>query len=199
MPTPKEKGQILSVGAKNYIAGLAKQHVYGYRPLIETKEMKKGLTVENESIALLNEVLFTNHKKNELRAVNDWLTGECDIHDETLGEITDVKSSWSLATFPATPDEGKDSGYEWQLRAYMLLYGSYYATLAYCMVDTPDELLTDWDDDKIHKVSHIDPVLRVTRLHFTRDAGQDSLIKQKVEAAQKYYLEAIEAIHNHHK
>ncbi len=30
------------------------------------------------------------------------------------------------------------------------------------MIDTDDELLSDWDNRDIHKVSHIDPTKRIT-------------------------------------
>jgi hypothetical protein len=100
MTDPKEKGEILSKGAKTYLEAMAKEYVYGFNQVITGKYMDKGQIVEEESIALYNSVFFTNYKKNTERRNNDWITGECDIF--TGSKIIDIKSSWSLATFPAT-------------------------------------------------------------------------------------------------
>lgn len=195
MAKPREKGKVLSEGAKTYISELAKQHVYNFTKQVSTREIQKGLIVEPESIALLNDVLFSSFAKNAERRQNDWLTGECDIC--TGSAIHDIKSSWSLSTFPATPSEGESNDYEWQLRGYMMLWDADQAELDYCMVDTPDELI-GYEDESLHKVSHIDPLLRVTRLQFTRTQEAEDLIKYKVEAAQKYFVQAIEEIYASH-
>jgi hypothetical protein len=196
MPTPKAKGQILSVGAKTYIDSLAKQHVYGYTKQITTKEMQKGIVVEPQSIALLNEVLFTNFTKNEQRFENELIAGTPDIITST--HVYDTKSSWSLNTFPATVEDAQNNDYEWQLRGYMMLCNINYAEVAFCMVDTPDELI-GFEEESAHRVSHIDPLLRVTRVKYERDAGLESVIKQKCEAAQEYFEEAVEAIRGDHR
>src|SRR3546814_17941345 len=81
------------------------------------------------SIELYNSVFFTDHKKNTERRTNDWITGECDIFDGRT--IKDIKSAWSLATFPKTPASAHDSGYEWQGRAYMWLWGAEEFELAF--------------------------------------------------------------------
>ena len=62
------------------------------------------------------------------RIKNDWITGECDIF--TGDTVIDIKSSWSLTTFPLLASMGENSGYEWQLRAYMMLWDCPSAALA---------------------------------------------------------------------
>ncbi len=135
MTDPKGKDELLSVGAKTVVEKMAKEIVYGYEEVITSKYMEKGIAVEDDSIALLNEVFFTSHVKNTERKTNDWITGECDIY--TPAKIIDIKSSWSLPTFPATSAAGKDKTYEWQGRAYMWLYDAPEFDVAYCMVSTP--------------------------------------------------------------
>jgi hypothetical protein len=195
MTEPKSKDEVLSVGAKTYVEDLASEFVYGYTKLISSKEMDKGIIVENASIALLNDVMFTSYAKNTERKTNDWLTGECDI--DTGSKIIDIKSSWSLPTFPATVRAGRNKDYEWQLRGYMMLWDREEAEIAYCMVTTPDELIR-FEPTEIHYVDHIDPALRVTRVPYQRDKALEEKIKAKIEAARSYFDEVVELIATEH-
>lgn len=195
MTEPKSKDEVLSVGAKTYVEDLASEFVYGYTKLISSKEMDKGIIVESTSIALLNDVMFTSYTKNVERKTNDWLTGECDIF--TGSKIIDIKSSWSLPTFPATVRAGRDKDYEWQLRGYMMLWDCDESEIAYCMVTTPDELIR-FEPTEIHYVDHIDPALRVTRVPYQRDRSMEDKIKQKVEAARSYFDEVVDLIATEH-
>ena len=165
MTDPKGKDETLSVGAKTFIAKQAKQFVYGYDERFSSKYTEKGLLVENKSIELLNSVTFSNYTKNEERKTNEWLTGEADIVSD---KIIDIKSSWSLVTFPAVAADGENKGYEWQVRAYMMLWELEQAEIAYCLVSTPDHLV-GFEDKDIHYVDHIAPELRVTLIKYQRD------------------------------
>jgi hypothetical protein len=195
MTDPKEKGQILSKGAKTALEAMAKEFLYGFNEVITGKYMDKGIIVEDESIALLNSVFFTDYKKNTERRTNEWITGECDIF--TGDKIIDIKSAWSLATFPATAEAGRDKTYEWQLRAYMMLWDVDYAEIAYCMVNTPDELIK-YEQPELHYVDHIDEALRVTIVPYERDRDLEEKIKVKVEAARKYLAEVVAEIKAQH-
>lgn len=195
MTEPKSKDEVLSVGAKTYIEDLAKEFVYGYVKEVSSKEMEKGLIVEQACIDLLNEVLFTNYVKNAERRENDWLTGECDIF--TGRKIHDIKAPWSLATFPATVFAGRDKDYEWQLRGYMMLWNVDESEIDYCMVSTPDELIR-YEPESIHYVDHIDPMLRVTRVPYKRDKALEGKIKQKVDAAREYFDLIVQTIAEEH-
>lgn len=183
MTDPKSKDETLSVGAKTEIEKLAKQLVYGYDEIFTSKYMEKGIQVEDQAIELYNSVFFTSHAKNTERKTNDWITGECDI--ATPHKIIDIKSPWSLATFPATSKAGQDKGYEWQGRAYMWLWDKPAFEIAYCLVNTPDDLI-GWEDASLHYVSHITESLRVTRVVYERDIQLEEKIKQRVEAANQY-------------
>jgi hypothetical protein len=186
----------LSVGAKTYITKLAKEFIYGYDERITSKYMDKGIQLEDASIDLLNAVRLTSYVKNEERRTNDWITGEADIVD--TDKIIDIKTSWSLATFPVLADQGDDKGYEWQLRAYMMLWDKSKAELAYCMISTPDELI-GYESPLVHKVDHIHPNLRVTTVQYERDATLEEKIKVKVNAARDYYVQIINQINEQHK
>lgn len=196
MTDPKSKDEVLSVGAKTAVMKLAKELVYGYDEQISSKYMEKGILVEDQAIALYNEVFFTNHQKNIVRMSNLWITGECDIF--TPEKIIDIKSSWSLATFPVTAEAGKDKGYEWQGRAYMWLWDVDQFEVAYCLVNTPDELI-GYEQPDLHYVDHINPELRVTRVQYTRDKALEDKIKQRVEAANEYLTAMVRQIANEHE
>lgn len=186
----------LSVGAKTHVENLAKEFVYGYDQEVSSKYMEKGLMVEDQAIQLYNEVFFTNHQKNTVRMSNQWITGECDIFAPEKG--IDIKSSWSLATFPATADAGKDKGYEWQCRAYMWLWDVDQWEVAYCLVNTPEELI-GFEQPELHFVDHITPELRITRVQYTRDLKLEEKIKAKAIAANQYLQETIKRIAQEHE
>lgn len=195
MPAPKKAGEALSEGAKTYLRQLAKEHVYGFRSRVDAKVLEKGLRCEQASIDLYNSVFFTSHFKNSTRVENDILSGEWDIEDDDT--IKDIKSSWSLSTFPATQQDAHDPDYEWQLRGYMLLREKPFAELAFCMVSTPEDLIR-WEDPSLHCVDHIDPALRVTRVQYKRDLELEQKIVEKCKAAQEYVAQTVETIRREH-
>lgn len=196
MTDPKGKDEILSVGAKTHITKIAKEIIYGYDEQFSSKYTEKGLRVEDESIDLLGSVLLKSFVKNKERKTNDWITGEPDIVTED--SIIDIKSSWSLATFPVIADQGKDKGYEMQLRAYMWLWDKPKATIAYCLVNTPEDLMK-WEAQSLHSIDHIIPELRVTLVHYERDRTIEDKIKFKVEAARQYFEEICREIGKQHE
>jgi hypothetical protein len=195
MTDAKSKDEILSVGAKTAIEKLAKELAYGYDEQISSKYMEKGIAVEDQAIELVNSVFFTNYKKNTERKSNEWITGECDIATPT--KIIDIKSSWSLATFPAIPKSGESKLYEWQGRAYMWLWDVDFFEVNYCLVNTPDELI-GYEDQSLHYVDHIAPEMRVTRLFYERDKALELKMQQKVEAARIYMEEVVKQIATTH-
>ena len=185
----------LSVGAKTYVTKLAKEMIYGYDERLTTKYMDKGLRVEDESIDLYNAVHLTSYSKNMERKTNEWITGEADIVADD--RIIDIKSSWCLTTFYVLADQGRDTGYEWQLRAYMMLWDKPRADIAYCLVSTPDDLI-GYESKQLHKVDHINRELRVTIVPYERDAALEDKIKIKVQAARVYYDQVIQEISKQH-
>lgn len=193
--TDPKGNELLSVGGKTCIEKIAKEFVYGYDQVVTSKYMAKGVQVEDKSIELLNSVLFTNYTKNTERKTNDWITGECDIF--TGCKIIDIKSCWSLPTFPVTAAQGKDKTYEYQLRAYMWLWDVDFGEVAYCMVNTPQELI-GYEDEALHYVDHITPELRLTLVKYERDKAIEEKIKSRVEAANVYLQLAVEQIAEEH-
>lgn len=195
MTSSRTKGDVLSQTAKSYIIQQAKEDFFEYKTELNNKYVLKGIHQEQDSIDLLNAVRFENYKKNDKRVENEWLTGCCDIITDT--SIIDVKSSWSLDTFPATSYELKDlNDYEWQGRAYLWLYDMPTFELCYVMVSTTDDILSDFDSYAIHKVDHIDPAKRITSITFERDKELEIQMAEKLIAATEFYNEVLTQLKN---
>jgi len=195
MTSSRTKGEALGQTAKTYIIEQAKQDFYGYRTQLMNKYVLKGIEQEQDSIDLLNGVRFQNYLKNEQMAENEYLTGCCDIITED--SIIDIKTSWSLETFPATTFELKDlSDYEWQGRAYMWLYDRPLFELCYVMVSTHPEFLSQYDPIDIHEVDHIDPAKRITSIIFHRDITLEIQMIEKLTAASLFYDQVLTQLNN---
>ena len=193
MTNPRNKSESLSETAKSYIKQLAKENFYGYTSKIETKQMRKGTEYEMESIALVNSVWFgSNFIKNQLRETQGYLSGHPDII--TDDSIIDIKTSWSLESFPALPEDA--DSYEWQVRGYMHLFNKPRASVIFCMIDTDDELLSDWDNRDIHKVSHIDPTKRITVVNYERDGVLEELMLSRLRDASEFYSQYMQQLNN---
>jgi hypothetical protein len=190
MTSSSTKGEALSQTAKSYIIQKAKEDFFDYRSELNSKYITKGLAQEQDSINLLNLVRLEDYKKNEERAENEWLSGCCDIITDT--SIIDIKTSWSLDTFPATTYELKDlSDYEWQGRAYMWLYDMPSFELCYVMVSTAPELLGEYENGALHYVEHIAPEKRITSITFERDKEIEIQMAERLILATEFYNEVL--------
>lgn len=194
MTSPKSKGDNLSQGAKTYIRQVAKQDFFNYRVELDNKYINKGKDQEQDSIDLLNSVRFTNYKKNDVRLEDEYMTGECDILADD--RVIDIKTSWNLETWPATPGEAHDNEYEWQGRAYLMLYDREIFELVFCMVTTKDEFLNQWEQIDLHRVDHIAPEKRITSVIYERDLEKEELIREKLIFANEYYSQYINELNS---
>jgi len=180
---------------KTWLKEKAIESVFGYKKDISNKYMEKGTQVECESIELLNDVLFTEYDKHEGRINTEGFTGECDILEKD--HIRDIKSSWSIDTFPFFEEDAekavKKSGYDWQVRVYMMLYGVDVAYIDYCLVSTPDELI-GWDDKEKHVVDHIAVTKRVTTVKIERDEKIEAQIIEKYQKCNQLFKDYVEQL-----
>lgn len=186
MTEPRSKSEgVLSVGAKTYIRELAAQEIFGVEFEISSKAIEKGIEVEGDSIDLLNSVRGLSLFKNTERKSNEFITGECDLFDAEAKRGHDIKSSWSIATFPITVADCEDRLYEWQMRGYMALWDADEWEVNYCLVDTPDRLI-GFEPMPLHVVSHLPEWMRVTTWTVKRDLEKEAAIYEKVKAANEY-------------
>jgi len=195
MTSSRAKGEALSQTAKSYIIQKAKEDFFEYRSELNSKYITKGLAQEQDSIDLLNLVRLEDYKKNEERVENEWLSGCCDIITDT--SIIDIKTSWSLDTFPATTYELKDlSDYEWQGRAYMWLYDMPAFELCYVMVTTAPEIMGEYENGALHYVDHIAPEKRITSITFERDKEIEIQMAERLILATEFYNEVLTQLKN---
>ena len=195
MTSSRTKGEALSQTAKSYIIQKAKEDFFEYRSELNSKYITKGLAQEQDSINLLNLVRLEDYKKNEERVENEWLSGCCDIITDT--SIIDIKTSWSLDTFPATTYELKDlSDYEWQGRAYMWLYDMPKFELCYVMVTTAPEIMGEYENGALHYVDHIAPEKRITSITFERDKEIEIQMAERLILATEFYNEVLTQLKN---
>lgn len=104
---------------------------YNRKFLFTNKYVKKGISQEEEGFSTYQEWLSqvkgikTFLKNNKVRLNNEFFTGETDSFEEfhkTFDYGFDIKTSWSIETFPFKEDK-LDPMYEWQNRVYMDLTG----------------------------------------------------------------------------
>jgi hypothetical protein len=134
----KEAG-VLSKTAQKHLIEVYIAEKYGRKRDIQTKQMKKGVEAEQDSIDLLSMYLKLPFSKNEERFKNDFITGLPDIINGDT--IIDIKSSYDLWTFLGNIPDKLDNLYYWQMQSYMWLTGTRNATIAYCLVNTPEGII----------------------------------------------------------
>ena len=205
MTNPRKSGEVLSQTAKTYVQDLVLLEKYGIRKEFSSRYTDKGNDVEELSIALVNEVL--NYKfiyKNDEHFENDWVTGTPDVNTDEV--LIDVKSSWDASTFPFFETELPNKDYYYQLQGYMWLTGKQESVLAYCLIDTPLEMVDSevrrahWnaliigEDEQLrkeveskHKFGHIPNNRRVKYWFVQRDEQVIEQIKERVELCREYY------------
>lgn len=176
----------LSVGAKTHIRELAAQDIFGIDFEVSSKEMEKGLEVEQAGIDLLNDVRQSALTKNTERRSNEFITGECDLFNGAIRRGHDLKCSWSVKSFPIALVDCEDRLYEWQMHGYMWLWDAADWEVNYVLVDTPARLI-GFEPLPMHIVSHIPANLRLTTWSIQREEVKEALIAEKVKAARLYY------------
>jgi len=192
MTEPKTKSAgPLSVGARTYIRELAAQEILGIDFHVSSKPMSKGIACEETAIQLLNNVRGTWLTKNTERRTKHGITGECDLFCKTTNRGYDIKCSWSAATFPILPVDCEEVGYEWQMRAYMLLWQASEWSVDYVLVDTPEHLI-GYEPIEMHKFWHIPEHHRLTSWLITRDMEKEQRMIEKVGHAREYFAQVIQ-------
>jgi hypothetical protein len=187
-------GKNMGQTAKSYIEQIAKETFFKYHTEINSKYIDKGQQQEHDSIELLNIVRQESYAKHIGRVENEYLTGECDILADD--RIIDVKTSWSWDTWPELPKKAQNSDYEWQMRAYMLLYDRNMAEVIHCMVTTDPDLLSAYDNHELHQVDHIPADKRITVVSYERDILLEAEIMERLKICSEYYDQYMQLLIN---
>jgi len=208
----KEDG-VLSQTAKTYLETWYKETMFCRKKEFTNKFLEKGIAVEDEAIELYSFISGNDFLvKNEKEYSNDYCTGTPDVVLPDL--VVDVKSSWDLFTFPMFSKDIDNKMYWWQLQGYMWLTDRKYSELAYCLVNTPQDLilkemnrlkwnsvgvLSEEEDNRLQELleknmtfSDIDKRNRVRIFKIQRDEEVLSQIQERVIQCREY----ISLIHN---
>lgn len=141
-------GETLSDTCKKRLTKVFVYEKYGRTDDLENRYIKKGLRTEEDCITLYSRLKKKVFFKNEQILSNDFLIGTPDLGDnkEILKSkvIIDTKSCWDLNTFwSAKTDSKVNPHYYWQIQCYLALTGAEKGIIAYCLIDTPHELIFD--------------------------------------------------------
>lgn len=201
MTKSRSKSSPISEGTKTYVMQKAKEEYFGIKPFFSNKYTEKGIANEPIGIEMVNQVRFMDFVKNEERIDLDWLTGECDINGDE--RIIDIKCSWSFDTFPVYQEEAdkavKKSGYDWQLRGYMLLYNKPMGEVIYCLTTTPKDLLRFGDDAEFHNVDSVPIEDRMTCVKVAREKEKEEEMYAQYLLANEYYKECMAELETKNK
>jgi hypothetical protein len=209
MTNPRSKNEALSQTAKSYIEELAREHLFGIKKTFKSRYTDKGNTVEDLSIELVENVLDLSFiSKNVEYFENDFIKGTPDVITDNL--IIDVKSSWSGDTFPFFEKELPTIDYYYQVLGYMWLTGRRNAIVAYCLINTPEEIVNDeirrtaWSKYEIEPseetvrdvmaLHNFDNIPKERRLKAFLVEYNESVIekmKEKIIDCRKYFNELI--------
>lgn len=205
MATPRKAGEVLSETAKTYVQDLVLEEKYGIKKEFSSRYTDKGNAVEEAGIALVNDVL--NYKfiyKNYEFYENEWITGTPDVNTDEV--LLDVKCSWDATTFPFFDTDVPNKDYFYQLQGYMWLTGKQESILAYCLINTPFEMVEDevrrahWkfhlidENEELRKevefkhiFDHIPENKRVKYWFIRREEEVIEKIKERVKLCKIYY------------
>lgn len=208
----------LSETAKTHLIDVFVSNRYGRQSDIQNKYIQKGLLVEEDSITLYSRVKKTYYKKNENPLSNEFIKGTPDLYSgksiKEADHIIDIKSSYDIFTFFRNHNNDLNNLYYWQVQGYMWLTGAKSASVAYCLVDTPEQIINDekrklmWkmgaatteSEDFIQACGELDRLLtykdiplneRMIEFHVDRNEEDISRIEKRVVKGREY-LKSIE-------
>lgn len=142
----KEAGN-LSKTAQSYLLRVYAEEKYGRRVDLQTRAIKKGLSVEEDAITLICLLDKKMYEKNDIRLNNDYFTGEPDIFEgktiQKAKRIKDIKAAWDLNTFLPHVLGELNKDYEAQGQGYMSLTGASEFDVEYVLVNTPEILIQE--------------------------------------------------------
>ena len=205
MTNARNKSEVLSKTCKSYLQELAIEEMYGIKKEFSSRYTDKGIEVERTSIDLVQDNCdFGFMYKNEEHFENDFLTGTPDVNTDNI--LLDVKSSYDATTFPWFEEEIPNKDYYYQLQGYMALCNKRKSVLAYCLVNTPFQIVEDevrrahWKEHLIdeseelradvearHNFDHIPPEKRIKTFEVRYDKDVIKAIYERIKECRKYY------------
>lgn len=191
-------------GAKTYCKTWLKEQLYGRTKSFSNKYTEKGIECEQQGIDLYAEMngLGMILKNTEWKS-DEHIMGTADV--VLFDHIADIKCPYDFSTFPLFDTELPNKDYYWQLQGYMALYNKASASVNYCLIDAPDEIIdrearsaayksgmSEVDADLYDEVyrrmtySDVDKSLRYKRYNIDRNDADIEAIRTQVELCRAY-------------
>lgn len=183
-------GQIMSKsgkitqGVETFLKKWYAETEYGYSDQIYSKYFDKGNFKEHDAIDLVAEreglgIL----SKNTQSYSNEFLMGTPDVLVDDL--VIDVKCPWDAKTFLDSALAPINSDYYWQLQGYMALTNKSSAILAYCLLDTPEDV--NYGNEIQYE--HLDASMRYKAFKFERNDDEIKAIEDMVQLCREWLNE----------
>lgn len=151
----------LSETCKGHLADKYVSIRYGRESDVESRYLKKGLLVEEDSITLYSRLKKQVFRKNEEQISNEFICGTPDAYQGKVitqaSLVVDTKSSWDVFTFHRSRVKDLAAMYYWQGMGYCDLTNSSKTVIAYCLIDTPHSLIYDEQNRLKWKMGVINP------------------------------------------
>ena len=148
--------EFLSKSCQAYLIKTYALEKYNRIKDIETKEMVKGIVVEDNSIELFSIMEGKLYEKNKMRLSNEMVSGTPDLFDgESIDQATriiDIKSSYDIETFLKNVTQPLPSIYYWQLQGYLWLTSAKVGVISYCLVNTPESIVNQQAEYLLRKL-----------------------------------------------
>ena len=175
MTNPQKKTDLISKTTVTYVYNWLKESIYGVRKEINNKYLNKGITLEDEAIdSAITWLDLPFVLKNEKYFEDDFFCGTPDLILED--EVLDIKNSWDCFTFPLFENEIPTKDYFYQLQVYMHLTGKRKARLVYVLLNTPEDLTWEKQND----YSSLDKKYRIKTFSIEYDESVIEDLKQRV-------------------
>lgn len=195
----RKKDEVLSETAKSYLRELWIKKVWGREKsdMVGNRYTQKGIMCETDSLELVERVTGKKYFKNQKTFENDFIVGTPDV---TGSDLVDIKSSWDLFTFASVTEDQAKKDYYAQVLGYMWLLDQKKATVTYCLVNTPQEIINNemrrlsynLPDEELEKYRNnyifddIPEEKRIKAYTFEYDEAIVETVKERIMHARSY-------------
>lgn len=204
----------LPEGAKTYCQKWLKEQLYNRRKHFTNRYLEKGIQCEDGAIEFSAEFHgWDGAEKNDEWFEDDYMQGTPDIILDYSSHVIDIKNSYDAFSFPLFETEIPTKGYETQLQVYLSLTGHNIATLCYCLMDAPLDIMKEemrrlsWkegsrgaiSDELYQKVksemtySNLIPELRLKTFTVEKDSSVIEELRVRVDMCREYISGLLQA------
>lgn len=201
MVNSRKKDDLLSETTKSYLREIWIKETFKREKsdMVNNRYTQKGIMCETDSLELVERVTGKKYFKNQETLSNEWVVGTPDVKGDNL---IDIKTSWDLFTFAAITEDEAKKDYYYQILAYMWLLNKKTASLYYCLVNTPDIIMSREIDrlsytlpeEEINKYKNnyifddIPESMRIKSYQYEYDMNTVEEIKIRITNARTYLL-----------